>query len=111
MAGTEETNSDKESGGGDPKVDPARYSFLQEFKVAGKLVKDVKPRRLTGRDMLDIENEIQAMTPDKDFSSIGQAERTMRQIGKACDWLYEDVQLMDAADVNHLADRVNAFLY
>jgi hypothetical protein len=92
-------------------VDPDLYIFKHEFKVDGEVVAEVKPRRLTGRDMLDIEDEVRAVSPDKDFSRIGQAERTLRQIGKSCGWIYEDVLEMDAADVNHLADRVNGFLF
>ncbi len=73
-------------------------------------VETVTPRRLTGKDQLDIEWEIRAVNPGLDFGTVGSGERMLRLIGKSCGLLFEDVQQMDAADVNALSGLVDAFL-
>ncbi len=66
--------------------------------------------------MLAIEREIRATADEgsgsgpADYATVGQAERMLRLIGKSCGLTYEDVQLMDAKDVNALSSKVNAFL-
>ncbi len=86
------------------------HTLNHPLNLGDREVTEVTPRRLTGKDQLDMDREIQAVTPAKDYGSIGSGERMMRFIGKSCGLAFEDVLMMDATDINILSERVNDFL-
>lgn len=90
------------------KADP--YTLKHPLRLGDRTVDSVTPRRLTGKDQIEIEREIMAMDGAKDFGTVGSGERMLRLIGKSCGLKFEDVQQLDAADVNALSARVDAFL-
>lgn len=86
------------------------YTLQHPLQLGDRTVESVTPRRLTGKDQLEIEREIRAVDPENDYGRIGSGERMMRLIGKSCGLIFEDVQQMDATDINALSGRIDAFL-
>jgi len=86
------------------------YTLKQPLDMGGRKVETVTPRRLTGKDQIEIELEIQATIPGMDYGSVGSGQRMLRLIGKSCGLIFEDVQQMDAADLNALSGVVDGFL-
>ena len=93
-----------------PKKQADSYTLKHPLNMGDRKIEVVTPRRLTGKDQIEIEREIQATAPGMDYGSVGSGERMLRLIGKSCGLIFEDVQQLDASDVNALSARVDAFL-
>lgn len=93
-----------------PEKQDGSYTLKHPLNMGDRKIEVVTPRRLTGKDQIEIEREIQATAPGMDFASIGSAERMLRFIGKSCGLIFEDVQQMDVGDINAVSVMVGVFL-